>query len=293
VKNEEILKEYFSYLKLEKGLSSNTVESYGRDLYKFFTLTDKDYDKIEEKDISEYIIKLIADGISHRSVARNISALKSFFRYLQYTGRIKTNPLSFISQPKLWKNLPEYLTVEEVEKLLELPDVSKRGGLRDKSIIELMYSTGIRVSELVNLKVDKVNLDMDFITVSGKGNKERIVPFGDEAKRWLEKYLKEGREKFLKRRVSPYLYLSARGDKLTRQYIWKMLKKYGRMIGIGDKIKPHILRHSFATHLLEKGANLRLVQVLLGHSQISTTEIYTFISRKRIKEIYKKFHPRA
>ncbi len=293
MKNEEILKEYFSYLKLEKGLSSNTVESYGRDLYKFFTLTDKDYDKIEEKDISEYIIKLIADGISHRSVARNISALKSFFRYLQYTGRIKTNPLSFISQPKLWKNLPEYLTVEEVEKLLELPDVSKRGGLRDKSIIELMYSTGIRVSELVNLKVDKVNLDMDFITVSGKGNKERIVPFGDEAKRWLEKYLKEGREKFLKRRVSPYLYLSARGDKLTRQYIWKMLKKYGRMIGIGDKIKPHILRHSFATHLLEKGANLRLVQVLLGHSQISTTEIYTFISRKRIKEIYKKFHPRA
>jgi len=293
VKNEDILKEYFSYLKLEKGLSLNTVESYGRDLYKFFTLVNKGYDKIEERDVSEYIIKLIADGISHRSVARNLSALKSFFRYLQYTGRIRTNPLSFISQPKLWKNLPEYLTVEEVEKLLELPDVSKRGGLRNKSIIELMYSTGIRVSELVNLKVDKVNLDMGFITVIGKGNKERIVPFGDEAKRWLLKYLKEGREKFLKGRVSPYLYLNARGDKLTRQYIWKMLKKYGRMVGIEDKIKPHILRHSFATHLLEKGANLRLVQILLGHSQISTTEIYTFISRKRIKKIYKKFHPRA
>ncbi len=293
MKNEDILKEYFSYLKLEKGLSLNTVESYGRDLYKFFTLVNKGYDKIEERDVSEYIIKLIADGISHRSVARNLSALKSFFRYLQYTGRIRTNPLSFISQPKLWKNLPEYLTVEEVEKLLELPDVSKRGGLRNKSIIELMYSTGIRVSELVNLKVDKVNLDMGFITVIGKGNKERIVPFGDEAKRWLLKYLKEGREKFLKGRVSPYLYLNARGDKLTRQYIWKMLKKYGRMVGIEDKIKPHILRHSFATHLLEKGANLRLVQILLGHSQISTTEIYTFISRKRIKKIYKKFHPRA
>ena len=293
MKGEEILKEYLSYLKFEKGLSKNTVESYGRDLKKFFTVVKKSYEKVEEKDISEYIIKLIADGISHRSVGRNISALKSFFRYLQYTERLKTNPLAFISQPKLWKNLPEYLTVEEVEKLLSLPDTSKKGGLRNKSIIELMYATGIRVSELVNLRVDKVNLDMGFITVFGKGNKERIVPFGDEAKRWLVRYIKEGREKFLKGKTSPYLYLNARGERLSRQYIWKMLKKYGRMIGIEDKIKPHILRHSFATHLLEKGANLRLVQTLLGHSQISTTEIYTFISRKRIKEIYKKFHPRA
>ncbi len=293
MKNKDILKEYFSYLRYEKGLSKNTVESYGRDLYKFFSMVDKPYNEVMEKDISEYVIKLIADGISHRSVARNISALKSFFKYLQYTERIKINPLSFISQPKLWKNLPEYLTVEEVEKLLSLPDPSKRGGLRDKSIIELMYSTGIRVSELVNLKVENVNLDMGFISVIGKGNKERIIPFGDEAQKWLVKYLKEGREKFLKGKSSPFLYLSARGDKLTRQYIWKMLKKYGRLIGIEEKIKPHILRHSFATHLLEKGANLRLVQMLLGHSQISTTEIYTFISRKRIKEIYKRFHPRA
>ncbi len=293
MKKEEILKEYLTYLKFEKGLASNTVESYKRDIEKFFLVINKNYNKIEEKDISEYIVKLIADGISHRSVARNISALKSFFKYLQYTERLKVNPLSFISQPKLWKNLPEYLSVEEVEKLLNLPDISKKGGLRDKSIIELMYSTGIRVSELVNLKLDKVNIDMGFITVTGKGKKERIVPFGDEAKKWLLKYLNEARSKFLKGKTSPYLYLSARGDKLSRQYIWKMLKKYGRMIGIEDKIKPHILRHSFATHLLEKGANLRLVQILLGHSQISTTEIYTFISRKRIKEIYKKFHPRA
>ncbi len=293
MKKEEILKEYLTYLKFEKGLASNTVESYKRDIEKFFLIINKNYDKVEEKDISEYIVKLIADGISHRSVARNISALKSFFKYLQYTERLKVNPLSFISQPKLWKNLPEYLSVEEVEKLLNLPDISKKGGLRDKSIIELMYSTGIRVSELVNLKLDKVNIDMGFITVLGKGKKERIVPFGDEAKKWLLKYLNEARSKFLKGKTSPYLYLSARGDKLSRQYIWKMLKKYGRMIGIEDKIKPHILRHSFATHLLEKGANLRLVQILLGHSQISTTEIYTFISRKRIKEIYKKFHPRA
>ncbi len=293
MKREEIIKEYLTYLKFEKGLASNTVESYRRDVEKFFLIINKNYDKVAEKDISEYIVKLIADGISHRSVARNISALKSFFKYLQYTERLKINPLSFISQPKLWKNLPEYLSVEEVEKLLNLPDISKRGGLRDKSIIELMYSTGIRVSELVNLKLDKINLDMGFITVFGKGNKERIIPFGDEAKNWLLKYLKEGRKKFLKGKDSPYLYLNARGGKLSRQYIWKMLKKYGRMIGIEDKIKPHILRHSFATHLLEKGANLRLVQILLGHSQISTTEIYTFISRKRIKEIYKKFHPRA
>jgi integrase/recombinase XerD len=293
MKKDDILKEYIIYLSYERGLSKNTVESYKRDLIKFFDIVDKDYDKVVEKDISDFMMKVISDGISYRSLARNISALKSFYKYLVYAGRIKDYPLSFINQPKLWKNLPEYLTSSEVESLLKLPDINKPLGIRDKAILELMYATGIRVSELINLTIDKLNLDMNFITVIGKGNKERIIPFGESAKEWINRYMEEGRDKLLKNRVSAYLFLNPSGKSLSRQGIWKMIKKYGRALGIEDKIKPHILRHSFATHLIEKGASLRFVQILLGHSQISTTEIYTYISKERMKKIYDEFHPRA
>ncbi len=293
MKTEDILKEYIIYLSYERGLSKNTVESYKRDLIKFFSIVDKNYDEIEEKDISDFMMKVISDGISYRSLARHLSALKSFYKYLVYAGRLKDYPLSFINQPKLWKNLPEYLTSSEVESLLKLPDIKKPIGIRDKAILELMYATGIRVSELINLTIDKLNLDMSFITVVGKGNKERIIPFGESAKEWIERYMEEGRGKILKDKQSRFLFLNPSGKGLSRQGIWKMIKKYGRIIGIEDKIKPHILRHSFATHLIEKGASLRFVQILLGHSQISTTEIYTFISKERMKKIYDKFHPRA
>ncbi len=291
--NKDILDEYLVYLGYERGLSKNTIESYKRDIIKFFNIIKKDYKEIKENDISDYMMKIISEGISYRSLSRNISALKSFYKYLIYSGKLKDYPLSFINQPKLWKNLPEYLTIDEVENLLKLPNIDKPLGLRDKAILELMYATGIRVSELINLTIEKLNLDMSFITVIGKGSKERIIPFGDEANFWIKKYFEEGRGKILKGKKSLFLFLNPSGSGLSRQGVWKMIKKYGRQLGIEDKIKPHILRHSFATHLIEKGASLRFVQVLLGHSQISTTEIYTFITKERMKKLYDKFHPRA
>jgi len=291
--NKNIIKEYIIYLNYERGLSKNTINSYISDLKKFFSIVKKDYKNVDEEDIKKFIKKTLSKNISYRTLSRNISSLKSFYKYLVYAGKINKNPFSFIEQPKLWKNLPDYLSSEEINKLFSLPDLSKPKGLRDRAMFELMYSTGIRVSELVRLTLDKLNLEMNFVTVVGKGEKERIIPFNKTTENYIKKYLKEGRGKILKGKSSIYIFLNPSGKKLTRQGVWKILKKYGKMIGIENKVKPHILRHSFATHLLEKGASLRLVQVLLGHSQISTTEIYTFITRERVKEIYKKFHPRA
>ncbi len=294
-KIKKSIDEFLLYLEHERGFSKNTVNSYKRDLEKFFRFIKKTFFEVSEEDTSLFIKEELKNGISPRSIARRISALKSFYKFLIYSGKLKNNPLTFISQPKLWKTLPEYLTSDEVEKLLNAPDIKKTLGIRDKAMFELMYATGLRVSELINLKISNFIEPPGILLIKGKGGKERIVPISETAKKWLKIYLHEVREKMLKKakKNSEFIFLNKNVQKLSRQGVWKILKSYGKKIGIGKKIKPHILRHSFATHLLENGADLRLVQTLLGHSQISTTEIYTFVSRERLKKIYNKLHPRA
>ncbi len=292
--NKEIILEFLLYLEHERGFSKNTVESYKRDIVKFFEIVNKHFRDVNPDDLNSFIKKELNDGISPKSISRRLSALKTFYRFLIYSGKIRKNPVSLVERPKLWKTLPSYLTFEEVEKLLDLPDQKTVLGLRDKAMLELMYATGLRVSELINLKVSNYMKDMGIIMIKGKGGKERIVPISKRAKASLDNYLKERVKLFKKgKEDNGYIFLNSKGGKLTRQGVWKIIKNYGKKIGIEEKIKPHILRHSFATHLLEKGADLRLVQTLLGHSQISTTEIYTFVTRERLRRIYDKLHPRA
>ena len=207
--------------------------------------------------------------------------------------KIDSNPVSNISFPKKWKVLPKYLSINQVTELLDLPDTNKPMGRRDKAVLELMYATGLRISEVVNLKIGQIYLEENFLRVMGKGNKERVIPFGGKAKECLDEYMNSSRPILLKKKVSDLVFLNRNGEKLTRQGLWKIIKGYGKKIGISSTLTPHTLRHSFATHLLEKGADLRSIQLMLGHSSISTTEIYTYIARDKVKKTYDKYHPRS
>ncbi|MFQ6084018.1 MAG: site-specific tyrosine recombinase XerD [Candidatus Aminicenantia bacterium] len=290
------IKSFTDYLSIEKGLTENTINSYQRDLVKLYFFLQKkkcSFEKATEKELIGFIHYLSKSNISSRSIARMISALKSFYKFLILEGVILKNPAINLSSPKLWLSLPKYLTPEEVDKLLSLPDESSKLGLRDKAMLELMYATGLRVSELISLKINDLNLDNGFVRCKGKGGKERIVPLGQTATKKIKKYLETSRPKLLKGIESNLLFINYRGEGLTRQGFWKIIKSYALKIGLINKITPHILRHSFATHLLEKGADLRSVQLMLGHSQITTTQIYTHITRERLKKIYDKYHPRA
>lgn len=287
---------FINYLISEKGLSSNTIESYLFDL-KHFSEYLKEHKK-ELKDVSEetlttYIAFLYNCGYSPRTIMRHISTLRNFFKFLFEEGELDSNPAEILETPKAFKLLPKYLTNEEVERLLNLPDTSTPTGQRDKAMIELLYATGLRVSELLDLKMNNLNLEERFLITFGKGSKERLVPFSKKAYRCLINYINDGRLKLLKDKKSYFLFLNTRGNKMTRQGFWKILKGYGRKIGIEHKLSPHTLRHTFATHLLEHGADLRAVQLMLGHSDISTTQVYTHISNERLKQIYFNFHPRA
>ena len=291
---EKLIKDYVSYLKIEKGLSENTIISYSEDLVKFKEFLTKNkinFKKINSDILLKYVKYLYSKGLKDSSIARNIVTIRNFLKFLTQEKIIKEDLSETLSIPKLWKKLPIYLTEEEVKKLLEAPDVKNLSGLRDRAMLELMYASGLRVSEVVNLKIEDVNLEFSYLKCKGKGSKERLVPFGNVAKKWVEEYLINGRPKLLKR-VTDYIFLNRRGEKLTRQGVWKIIKKYAMLAGIDKKISPHTLRHSFATHLLEHGADLRSVQMMLGHSDISTTEIYTFVTEKHLKEIYDKYHPR-
>ena len=237
-------------------------------------------------------IATLQGNLSIRSIARNLSALKMFFRFLVSDGKIKGNPARRLGVPKLPQRLPEVLTVHEVEILLSQPVVSTHQGQRDKTMLELLYATGLRVSELVGLRVSNINLEAGYVRTMGKGSKERMIPMGEKALESLRLYLSNGRIGLLKKRSSPYLFINSRGRPLTRQGFWKIIKRYRTMAGIKKEITPHILRHSFATHLLEGGADLRSVQVMLGHADISTTQIYTHVTRERLKQIHEKYHPR-
>ncbi|MFC1668062.1 site-specific tyrosine recombinase XerD [Chlamydiota bacterium] len=290
--------EFISYIDVEKGLALNTISAYKSDLEKFLAfLKDKKksitaFRAVSRDDILDYCMHEKLAGKSPRSLSRNLVSIKMLFTYLVMEGYITTNITDSLESPKLWRILPEVLSEEEVVSLLESPEIQKKNGIRDRAILELMYATGMRVSEVASLKLDDINFDIGFIRCFGKGSKERIVPLGTAAKKLLKKYIDTQRKETDKDNTA-YLFLSRRGRLFTRQGLWKLTKKYALKAGIGKKITPHSLRHSFATHLLANGADLRAVQGMLGHADIVTTQIYTSVDKDRLKKIHAQFHPRG
>ncbi|MBM6613706.1 site-specific tyrosine recombinase XerD [Desemzia sp. RIT804] len=292
------LEEYIRYLRIERGLAENTIESYNRDLKQYLDYLAKeeldDWHKIDRYTILSFLQHLKQLKKSSATVIRMVSSLRKFHQYLKQEQRSAIDPMLHIDTPKKAQILPKVLSMSEVEKIIEIPNVDEVLGLRDRAILEVMYATGLRVSELTELKMDDLHLSLGLIQTIGKGDKERIIPIGDLAIKWIENYLKYSRIKLEKPdKRSPYLFLNHHGRKLTRQGIWKNLKALVKKAGIEKEVTPHTLRHSFATHLLENGADLRVVQELLGHSDISTTQIYTHITKQRMAKVYKTYHPRA
>ncbi len=277
-------------------MANNTLSSYKRDLYKFadYLKSKKidSIDKVSRQMINSFMMAEKDRGLGSNSISRELACIKSFFKFLLKENIIKENAATIIESPKLWKKLPFTLSVSEVEALLNAPNVRDLMEMRDKACMELMYATGMRVSELVNLKMDDINMGVGFAKCLGKGSKERIVPFGKKAKESLERYLEKSRPQFLKKNISNYLFLTRLSKPMSRQTFWKIIKRYVKAARIKKNITPHSLRHSFATHILERGADLRIVQEMLGHADISTTQIYTHVSKDRLKSIHQKFHPR-
>ena len=287
---------YLSHLAVERRLSSHTVESYSRDLSQLAEMAaglGRPVERLDRRALEQNVRVLMGEGRSPRSVARSVACIRGFYRYLVLAGHRQDNPAGDLQSPRAWKTLPKFLSMEEVDRLLQSPDTTQPRGLRDRALIELLYATGLRVSEMVGLRQQDVNLESGYLTCTGKGRKQRLVPVGDEAAAWLTRYLTEARPALLKRRASPRLFVNARGGAgLTRVGFWKILKAYGHQAGVGSTLSPHVLRHSFATHLLERGADLRAIQMMLGHSDLSTTQIYTHVLEARLRAVYDKFHPR-
>ena len=295
---ETFLKEYLSVLKLERNLSINTITSYRNDINSLLRfLAEKkinDLSEIKFSDLTDFFKVLNKIGLTSTTAARYFSSIKSFFSYLHTNNYIVENPVDRLSSPKLSKNLPVVLSIEEIESILSSPDNNTKLGLRDKALLELLYACGIRVSEIIGLKISDLFFKEDVIRVFGKGSKERIVPIGSSAIRWVEDYLLKSRPLLEKRLKSEnILFLNNRGTKLSRMGVWKIIDRYTKEAGIKKEVHPHTFRHSFATHLLEGGADLRAVQEMLGHADISTTQIYTHIDRDFIKQVHKEFHPRG
>jgi integrase/recombinase XerD len=289
---------YLTHLAVERRLATNSVDSYARDLVflaEFAAGEGIPIERLTRPQLEQLVRNLMAEGRSPRSVARAIACFRGFYRFLALGGRIKESPAIELRAPRAFTTLPRHLSVEEVDRLLAQPDVTTPRGLRDRALIELLYATGLRVSELVSLRPADVNLDASYLTCTGKGEKQRIVPMGDEASDWVRRYLREARPQLLGKRSSPRLFVNARrgGPGLTRMGFWKILKGYGRRADVTREISPHMLRHSFATHLLERGADLRAIQMMLGHADLSTTQIYTHVLQQRMRTVYDRFHPRA
>jgi integrase/recombinase XerD len=292
---EAAVRAFLDYLSIEKGLSVNTLAAYGRDLEKLLLYMEKEkisWKRAKEEDLVGFVRAQSRSGLSARSLARIISAVRSFYRYLLLEGGIGADPAERLSSPSVWLALPKFLTVKEVESLLAVPDVGEPRGIRDRAMLEVLYGAGLRVSELVGLKPADISLEEGFLICRGKGGKERIVPLGSSACAAVRAYIDGARPLFDTGSAGP-LFLTRRGGAFTRQGFWKLLKGCALRAGVAAKISPHVLRHSFATHLLERGADLRSVQLMLGHSQITTTQIYTHVSRDRLRQVYDKFHPRA
>ena len=295
---EPLIQEFSDYLRIEKRNSPHTISAYRSDLIRFSSgLSGKTLDSVTTANIRGFLISLRSQGMSASSVARSLSSIKSFFKYLCQDKQLKNNPAIILETPRHWRKLPDVLAHEDVDKLLKGPDLNSNLGLRDKAMLEVIYASGLRVSELVSLKASQLNLEVGYLRTLGKGSKERIVPIGTLAKRAVENYLLNSRRTLISnrkdKRKTDELFLTRRGRGMTRQGFWKILKGYVVKVNIKASVSPHTLRHAFATHLLERGADLRSVQQMLGHSDISTTQIYTHILGKRMLEIYQKFHPRS
>ena len=284
---------FLNFCRVEKGLAHNSIQSYQFDLKRLSYAQPRLARDLEPADLARYVESLYGAGLSARSVARHITTLRNFYRFLIQEGQLDRDPTEFLAQPKQWTTLPKYLNLGEVNKLVGAPPLDKPTGLRDRAMLELLYATGLRVSELCRLEISAVERAMGLLRVTGKGNKQRIVPFGDAAGAAIDRYLGDGRPRLLKGRASRFLFVTARGSAMTRQTFWKLLRGYGRRAGIFRSLTPHVIRHSFATHLVEGGADLRSVQIMLGHADISTTQVYTHVARNRLREIVDRHHPRA
>ena len=294
IKSKQVIDSFLDSLWMERGLSENTLSAYRSDLTQFsFWLEHKKVDllKVEAKDILAYLSSL--ENASVRTVARRLSSLRRLYEYLLRENKIKQNPVSNVDAPRLGRTLPKSLTEDEVENLLNAPDTAPATGVRNKAMLELLYATGLRVTELVSLTIQQVNLRQGVVRVTGKGNKERLVPMGEEANAWIERYLSSARSEILGNAITDAMFPSNRGKAMTRQTFWHMVKRYAVVAEIKKTLSPHVLRHAFATHLINHGADLRVVQMLLGHSDISTTQIYTHVARERLKDLHAEHHPRG
>lgn len=287
---------FLEELRVVRRLSPNTILAYGRDLERlvsFVEARDLSSKSLGRTELEVFVRDLMSSGLSPRSVARVVACVRGFYRFLVQDGCLRESPAEDLTAPRSWPALPRFLTLDDVDLLLAQPDVTTSIGVRNRALLEMLYATGMRVTELVNLEVGNVNLDGGFLTCVGKGLKERVVPIGRVATDWTRRYLTNVRGNLLKGRSSAFLFINARGGvSLSRVGFWKIIKKYGREAGLSQEISPHVLRHSFATHLLERGADLRMIQTLLGHADLSTTQIYTHILEARLRAVYDKYHPR-
>ena len=291
---DRLMDQFLYHLRMEKGLAENTIEAYSRDLAAFFRfLETKGIKPVDAH--QDHIGSFMAEqeeALSIRSVARMLSTIKMFYRFLIFEGKLESSPARLIDTPKIPRRLPGVLSLDEVERLLQQPEMETPLGLRDRAMLEVLYATGLRVSELLGLTMPTINMEAGFVRTLGKGSKERMVPMNDQAREVLGLYFSESRPYLMKKKQTAFLFLNNRGTVLSRQGFWKIIKKYGIKAGIPKEITPHSLRHSFASHLLECGADLRSVQLLLGHADITTTQIYTHVTRERLKRIHEKYHPR-
>jgi integrase/recombinase XerD len=294
MKAAEVIDQYLDAAWAEQGLSENTLAAYGSDLRIFANwLKGKSMLEAEGDQLSSFLAFRYQQGIGSRSTARILSTLRGFYGYYLRENRIDVDPTALIESPYIGRPLPQSLSEKDVERLLEAPEVSNALGMRDKTMLEMLYATGLRVSELVGLKFEQISFRQGVVRVTGKGSKERLVPVGEVAMSWLENYMKQARPDLLGARQCDYLFVTNRAEGMTRQAFWHIIKRHAKKAGIGKELSPHTLRHAFATHLLNHGADLRVVQLLLGHSDLSTTQIYTHIARERLKDLHSKYHPRG
>ena len=294
--SEQLVDKFLDAIWMERGLSANTLGAYRADLmtlWRGLAEHDVQIEEAEKADLLEFIAKRVESGAKPRSTARQLSSFRRFFRYIMREGLRDNDPTAEIEMPRIGRSLPKTLTEEEVDALLHAPNTDEPLGHRDRAMLELLYATGLRVSELINLKQSQVNFNQGVLRIVGKGDRERLIPLGDESQRWLRDFIDGPRMEILLERQTDYLFPTRRGDRMTRQAFWHIIKRYAEKAGVRQKMSPHSLRHAFATHLLNRGADLRVVQMLLGHSDLSTTQIYTHVARERLKDLHGEHHPRG